>query len=260
MGCGGADMGASAQRRTLEVRTPSSDSEAEREVALLMSTGDAYVPVACWTSRRGIRQGDECLELVSRDVELEGGAQAQVLDEVPVYACDSTPEDLPQQRGLRLGTPSRAPVGRGIAAWPSLSALAFRSLSPAPTSETTRAEEAVRRLAPGLRGELQQEVWTGIDVDGDGEDETFYSLVVPGTDISDPRLAFSALFIEAGGELRLLGRFDYEVVKLRAVLDIDGDGTQELLLGTSYYEGDSVQLVTLRNNRLEVLGAWSCGA
>jgi hypothetical protein len=81
-----------------------------------------------------------------------------------------------------------------------------------------------------------------------------------GIGCGDPYVSHMAVFRTGkGGKLRHVAKLDYVTSDIQDVVDIDGDGQPELVVG----EGDSSQLVDLTNAMLDTISVsshdYGCG-
>ena len=125
-----------------------------------------------------------------------------------------------------------------------------------------------------------------VDLDGDGEDEVLISATnylskdesVP---MRSPAGSYSMVLLRrviAGKvETQLIkgefhpkaypkaaqeeGRFDApNVYKVIAILDLDGDGKMEIVVGSNYYEGEEITIYRCDPKKTEALLSVACGA
>src|SRR5262249_24589726 len=125
-----------------------------------------------------------------------------------------------------------------------------------------------------------------VDLDGDGEDEvligaTNYFSKDDHVPMRSPAGSYSAVLLRrqvAGKvETQLVagefhpkaypkaaqqeGRFDApNAYKVIAVLDLDGDGKMEIVVGSNYYEGEEITIYRCDSKKVEALLSVACGA
>jgi hypothetical protein len=76
--------------------------------------------------------------------------------------------------------------------------------------------------------------------------------------------AWSGIFVALGGNLDDLVLLDQskskrDVIEVRATLDIDGDGHEELWLRATSEEGSGDRVVDLEGKDAKAIGNWTCG-
>ena len=125
-----------------------------------------------------------------------------------------------------------------------------------------------------------------VDLDGDGEDEVLISATnylskddhVP---MRSPAASYSMVLLRrvVAGKVKTQlivgefyptaypkaaqeeGRFNApNAYKVIATLDLDGDGKMEIIVGSSYYEGEAITIYRCDPKKLEALLSVSCGA
>lgn len=234
------------------------------DTVVLLPASPGHVAAACYSVTQGVLGGEPCLELMpaSANAQISTGERIRAGAQVPIHYCDSAESDPPAQRGLDLGQT------QGVVVWPELDAVDFQLVpgsQPEPSNKELAAATAiVREQVPSLKDNtIRLEQSVRLDVDGDGELEWFFSAVVSGDRPSDPQLAFSGLFLyrsDTTQTARLLFRSEYTVARILASLDLDQDGHQELLIAKRYYEGDSLEVVSVSEKGLTIIGSWGCGS
>jgi hypothetical protein len=110
-----------------------------------------------------------------------------------------------------------------------------------------------------------------LDIDGDGQEDTLFSVTVDGQGASDGKFesiegkfGFGGLFIQYAKTpelLVLLRREDFSTLEVRGALDLNNDGRKEIIVSDTQWEGFGVVLYEVGvDGVLKTLGDWGCGA
>lgn len=187
------------------------------------------------------------------------------------WTCEPTEITRPAFRVASL-PPESFRYGE-LAVWPESRAARFFPDPSGPFSvnpeEEENLSEAIQKLKPGATEPVQLHQVVYLDVDGDGKEERFYSVFVEPSsgdeeDFIFNGMAFSGAFLADGDnpdELRLLMHGNLSRFDLRGAIDLDGNGRQELIIRSFFYEGDGVDLFQLPvRGKPRLLGSFGCGA
>ena len=245
------------------------------EISMVFFTLDgALVPLGCYDKdKKKLRAGKECLPLAPKGAEVylkaAHAAQVDAIGE-PKNALCEVGEDKPTS----LSAPSvDAGAAFDWATSPKSAAQKVLSVSPDTWSPskirfTDDERAAVQAAIEGFEGkvagnkaEIHQAV--GLDLDGDGKDERLFSAyVVNPRDTA--RYLFSGVLLARGADPSKLllvekTRTNSEVFKVRAAVDLDGDGRHELWINATFDEGGGDRMVQWKGDAFEPLGKWTCG-
>jgi hypothetical protein len=160
-----------------------------------------------------------------------------------------------------------------VAVWPETTPVTFfpRTENPdeatlsLPAAESAALQAAAKKEEPKLKKDLVFLQSVAVDIDGDGKEERFFSAFYPddSREGGEPGFVFSALLMAPGGELSklvVLQKSDFVRYELLAAVDLDGDGTREVVIHDFFYEGAGLTLHKLNGTTLERLGGSGCGA
>ncbi len=131
------------------------------------------------------------------------------------------------------------------------------------SEEETAAVQAVIQAARKVEGNFVSKQKATADIDGDGKDELFISAVI--ANAKEDGNLYSGLFMAPGGDLSKLvllekPKKDNDVIRLRGVVDLDGDGKRELWTSITFDGGNGDHVVRLVDDKAEPLAGWTCGA
>jgi hypothetical protein len=221
-------------------------------------------PLACWNPlSQGLSGGPDCLPFLAAGtaVWLAGGRQSQIDRHVRVE-CEPSGDS---SEGVQLV----AGAVNDTDPWPEFGAVPVDLgawLWVAPAQDTAARPDgptwsAVVRASKQPAEKLTLEQSLALDVDRDGREELLVSVVAKGSEPDTGEFAFSGLFlVRAGRPPVLLEESTMHRYRVLATLDLDGDGKRELLLQSTYYEGDETSLVRVIGDKVEVIAARGCGA
>jgi hypothetical protein len=124
-------------------------------------------------------------------------------------------------------------------------------------------EKAKLVAASGKTGELTVHQVAEFDLDGNGKKDKSYSVYMPDPKVIE-QYAFSAMFVAPDGNLDALIEIDRsksrkDVYEIKGVLDLDGDGTQELWVRQVFTEGSGDRIVKVAGGKVSAIGNYSCG-
>ncbi|MEZ4454819.1 MAG: hypothetical protein R3B09_35540 [Nannocystaceae bacterium] len=245
------------------------------EVSMVFFTVDgALTPVGCWDKDKGkMHAGKECHALVPKGSEVylksdyavkvdalgeSKGALCEVAVDHPISFGTAATDGgatfdyatFPKSAGPKVGLISADTWGDGT-----------RRFSDPEKGAVVAAVKAAESKVGDLDVIIHQAA--GLDLDGDGKEERFFSAyVINPKDIE--RYLFSGLFMARGGDVSRLILVDKDksssqIYKLRAGADLDGDGVRELWLSTATSEGGGDRMYHLKGEAFEGLGKWTCG-
>lgn len=239
--------------------------------AVFFSVDGALLPLACYdATKKELRGGNECGSMVAEGTELYMASSfgKKTLDKT----APGTKASLCADENA-LPTPQLDAGGVfDWAVWPKSLAPTVVQIDPKTWSdrgallsddERAKVETAIAKTSKA-KGEFRSRQKASVDIDGDGKDEIFVSAVIAHPTDPDRNL-FSALYMAPGGDwdnLLLLdrGKKDIDVVRLRGVVDLDGDGKRELWTGIIFEGGAGDRMMKLVGGKPETLAAWTCGA
>ncbi len=239
---------------------------------VVFAVDGALSPLACFDKAKGaLVAGGACAALVAEgsEVYMEDSYGKKSLDKTGAGTKDSLCGDaggLPTA-GLDKGE------AYDWAVWPKSLGTAYSQTHPDTWSDRgARLEEVEQKAVLGaisairnVKGGFEPRQKASVDIDGDGKDELFISAIL--THPSDPdQFLFSGLFMAPGGDLGALVLIDrakkgkVDVIRLRGVVDLDGDGTMELWTGLTFDGGSGDRIVQIVDGKPNILGKWTCGA
>jgi hypothetical protein len=232
----------------------------------------ALLPIGCFDKEQGkLLSGAPCLTMVSAGEE----ARLSSLD-----SAFNRPVGEPTEPHCMAGSGRKVALAvEGIteganfkyAAWPP-SALKIVHWVPEDTMDrraTRLGDDEIEKLraAMGRHGGRGDEVVAHqvaeIDVDDDGKKDKVYSVHIPHPTLSE-QYNWSGIFWAKNGDLDDLvlleqSRTKRDVFEVKATLDLDGDGTNELWLRLVFAEGAGDRIVQMKGGKPSALGAWTCG-
>ncbi len=239
--------------------------------AVFFSVDGALLPLACYdAAKKELRGGNECGSLVAEGSELYMASSfgKKTLDKTGAGTKVSLCADENALPTAQLD----AGGAFDWAVWPKSVAPTVVQIDPKTWSdrgamlsdeEKAKVETAIAKTSQA-KGEFRSRQKASADLDGDGKDEIFVSAVIAHPTDPDRNL-FSALYMAPGGnwdDLLLLdrGKKDIDVVRLRGVVDLDGDGKRELWTGIIFEGGAGDRLMKLADGKPVTLAGWTCGA
>lgn len=238
---------------------------------VVFAVDGALLPLACFNKDKGqILAGKECQGLVAEgsEVYMESSFGNKALDKTgagtKASLCgDSGAIPTPQLDGG---------AAYDWAVWPKSLAPEFKQMHPDTWSDRgarlddaeTQAIQAAIAKVRNVKGDFQPKQKATVDIDGDGKDELFVSAILLNPADPDTYL-FSGLFMAPGGDLGSLVLVDRskkgaDVIRLRGVVDLDGDGKRELWTGVTFDGGNGDRIVQLGAGEPKPIGGWTCGA
>jgi hypothetical protein len=239
--------------------------------AVFFSVDGALLPLACYdATKKELRGGNECGSMVAEGTEIYMASSfgKKTLDKTGAGTKVSLCADE-----NALPTPQLDAGGAfDWAVWPKSLAPTVVQIDPQTWSdggarleadEQAKVEVAIKKTSQA-KGEFRSRQKASVDIDGDGKDEIFVSAVIAHPTDPDRNL-FSALYMAPAGDwdkLLLLdrGKKDIDVVRLRGVVDLDGDGKRELWTGIIFEGGAGDRMMKMAGDKPETLAAWTCGA
>jgi hypothetical protein len=239
--------------------------------AVFFSVDGALLPLACYdAASKKLEGGNACGSKVAEgsEVYMASSFGKKTLDKTGAGTKASLCADE-----NALPTPQLDAGGAfDWAVWPKSLAPTVVQIDPKTWSdrgallsdeEKAKVEAAIAKTSQA-KGEFRSRQKANVDIDGDGKDEIFVSAVIAHPTDPDRNL-FSALYMAPGGNwdgLVLLdrGKKDIDVVRLRGVVDLDGDGKRELWTGIIFEGGSGDRIMKLVDGKAESLASWTCGA
>ncbi len=283
----------------LDAYTASTDAgPAAGSRAFLVRFGPEFVPLGCFdAAKRQLRGGAGCVDLIASDPRvgvLESAAPHARVRARPVKLAVMTFEGADEgQRGFRLDVPclengERVPPcwepegdGGEHAVWPVSTFGRFKLVPPFdPTPElppevAAEMEGIARKIGFPATPPVAVAQRLQVDLDGDGKRETLLCValdssggpIVKDADVIDLPAALHYLFISRNkgpfARAPLPPRNDLLQVdgdaKVRGVMDLDGDGGDELWMQNSYMEGGTSMVVHWRDGMWQILGSVTAG-
>ena len=124
--------------------------------------------------------------------------------------------------------------------------------------------DAMKKDRGSVKGEVEMHQVAEIDVDGNPSKEMIYSAYIKHPSVIEQYL-WSGIFMAKDGNIDDLvlmekSKKGKEVFEVRAVLDLDGAGTNELWMRIQYADGGGDAVYTVSPDGAKRLGKWSCGA
>ncbi len=237
-------------------------------------TSQLVVPVACLSPEGALVAAAraDCLGFVPAraQVLLDSGDVAMVSERV-IATCPGG--DGARRDGLEL---AGGPFDFSYAVWPPTAGPSFARVSHAPLAHLPVAVPAaeyreVRRVVAGrARGDLDVLQRFESDIDGDGARDLVFSVDVrctpqemrkrTGQGDGEPWSCFNGLLVRWGGK----GPFavvtqDWDLGRVGAVFDLDGDRRPELLVFAPLDGGFRRQVFTVERRKLKPHDPWCCG-
>jgi hypothetical protein len=239
--------------------------------SVVFAVDGALLPLACFNKDKSqLLAGKECGGLVAEGAEvyMESSFGNKALDKTgagtKASLCgDSGAIPTPQLDG-------GAAYDWGV--WPKSLGPDFKQIDPdtwtprgsqLEEAEAKAVQDAIAKIR-NVQGEFQPKQKATADIDGDGKDELFVSAILANPADPDTYL-FSGLFMAAGGDLANLVLIDRskkgaDVIRLRGVVDLDGDGKRELWTSVTFEGGNGDRIVQMASGEPKPLGDWTCGA
>lgn len=239
--------------------------------SVVFAVDGALLPLACFNKDKNqILAGKECGGLVaeSSEVYMESSFGNKALDKTAA----GTKSSLCGDAGA-IPTPQLdGGAAYDWAVWPKSLAPDFKQMHPDTWSDRgARLEEAEAKAIQdaiakirNVQGDFLPKQKATVDVDGDGKDELFVSAIL-GNPADPDTYLFSGLFMAPGGDLSKVVLIDRskkgaDVIRLRGVVDLDGDGKRELWTSVTFDGGNGDRLVQLAGAEPKPIGGWTCGA
>lgn len=239
--------------------------------AVVFAVDGALLPLACFNKDKNqIVPGKECGGMVAEgsEVYMESSFGNKALDKTgagtKASLCgDSGAIPTPQLDGG---------AAYDWAVWPKSLGLEFKQMHPDTWSDRgARLEEAEAKAIQdaiakirNVQGDFLPKQKATVDIDGDGKDELFVSAIL-GNPADPDTYLFSGLFMAPGGDLGKVQLIDRskkgaDVIRLRGVVDIDGDGKRELWTSVTFDGGNGDRIVQMSGAEPKPIGSWTCGA
>jgi hypothetical protein len=239
--------------------------------SVVFAVDGALLPLACFNKDKAqILPGKECGGLVAEgsEVYMESSFGKKALDKTSAGTKDSLCGD-----SGAIPTPQLdGGAAYDWAVWPKSLGPEFKQINPdtwtdrgarLEEAEATAVQEAIAKIR-NVKGDFLSRQKASVDVDGDGKDELFVSAVLANPADPDAYL-FSGLFMASGGDLANLVLIDRskqgtDVIRLRGVVDLDGDKKRELWTSITFEGGNGDRVVQLASGEPKPIGGWTCGA
>lgn len=242
---------------------------------VLFSIEGALVPLACFDKDGGgkLKTGEACLAMVKEGdmVRLDAGLgnarnKAAGPRMVPLCMQGEKKTNAIQIEGI-------ADANYKFAAFPPSTAKAVKPVDGASLEGTalmvdddTKAKifAAMKKDRGSVKGEVEMHQVAEVDVDGNPTKEVFYSAYIKHPKVLEQYL-WSGIFMAKDGNIDDLvlmekSKKGKEVFEVRAALDLDGAGTNELWMRNQYADGGGDAVYTVGPDGAKRLGKWSCGA
>lgn len=237
---------------------------------VVFAVDGALLPLACFNKDKGqILPGKECAGMVAEasEVYMESSFGNKALEKTGA----GTKASLCGDSGA-IPTPALdGGAAYDWAVWPKSLAPEFKQMHPDTWSDRgARLEEAEAKAIQdaiakvrNVKGEFQPKQKATVDIDGDGKDELFVSAILLNPADPDTYL-FSGLFMAPGGDLANVVMIDRskagaDVIRLRGVVDLDGDKKRELWTSITFDGGNGDRIVQVAAEP-KPIGGWTCGA
>lgn len=236
---------------------------------VLFTVDGALIPVGCYdAAKKKLSGGKDCLHLAKagEEVYVRGGS-VEKLDKIgpPKSAMCQPGEDKPTS----LSIPS---VDAGetfdYAVFPRSMGKLFNKVGEETWSERGRvasdAEKTSIREYAKIEGDLQINQTVTFDVDGDTKPDKVFSVYMVDPKDSE-KLAYSAVLMQRGSDPSKWNpihenRNDTETYTVRAFVDLNGDGSQEVWVNAVLTDGGGGDRVfKLKDGGADPLAKWSCG-
>jgi hypothetical protein len=222
---------------------------------LFDNNANLLVPLVCYDGARArFETRDPCLKLLpaSARVTLSDGRSAAIKKRTK-WLCDGDSSRYAAVE-LKLGE-----IAAPWATWPKFEVKTAAEQEPS-ADELKRVRAAAQEtLGHAPKGELQVNA-KSLDIDGDGKPERFFDVTAG---FHEGEYELSALYFVSGRarDVVELHRSNDDSYSLLGGVDLDGDGRLELIVESSYYEGDAtiVESIDDKGNTIE-LGALGCGS
>ncbi|MCA9696108.1 MAG: hypothetical protein KC431_01200 [Myxococcales bacterium] len=240
--------------------------------AVLFSVDGSLLPIGCFDkAKNALASGSDCAALVAEgsEVYMEDSFGKKALEKTGAGTANSLCGD---EGALPVAALTEGAV-YDWAVWPKSLGPTFKQISPDTWSDRgarleeveAKAVQAAMAKVRNVNGEFQPKQKASIDIDGDGKDELFVSAIMLNPSDPDTYLV-SGLFVAMGGDLGTMtlvekakpGRAD--VIRLRGVVDLDGDGKRELWTGVLFDGGNGDHVVQFDGTTAKPLSKWTCGA
>jgi hypothetical protein len=254
----------------LEPRFDLSGPKPPETGSVMFVVDGSLLPLACFDKDKGqIAPGKGCAALVAEgsEVYMESSFGNKALEKTGAGTTDSICGDAGA-----IPVPELGGSAYDWAVWPKSLAPDFVQIKPDTWSDRgarldedqTKAVQAAISKVRNVRGDFQPKQKASVDIDGDGTDELFISAILANPADPDTYL-FSGLFMAPGGDLDKLvlidrSRKSADVIRLRGVVDLDGDGTRELWTTLTFDGGSGDRVVQLVGGEAKTIGGWTCGA
>ncbi|GEM_PF-2146728 len=245
------------------------------EVSSIMFVVDgALIPIGCYDQTKDkLLGGPACGQLLGSDevvyLSSEYGKELDTIGATKNALCELANKPTSFSTPILDG-------GKAYdwALWPKSSASGVVPVPVDTTSDTGSAlsdeeikatTEFMTSLKPSAaRGNFRGRQRAQVDVNGDGSQDLFISALLADPK-DDERNLYSGLFMAPGGDLNKLLLIDSskrgsDVITLRGLVDLNGDGESELWLGLSFEGGAADRIVTLHASKVGDLAKWTCGA
>jgi len=234
----------------------------------------ALIPIGCFNKEKGkLAAGKDCLDLapLGADVYLKS-AYSDKIDTI------GEPKSALCEIGVKVPTSLSTPATDSGAAfdWAASPKSSARNVVAIPAEtwddgSIAFTEDERKALSEAIAGinkktaDVKTEVHqaASVDLNGDGKEERVFSAYVVNPK-DTARYLFSGLFVADGtdlGKLHLVvkTKTHSEMYKLRAGVDLDGDGTHELWVNAAFDEGGGDRMFVRKGDSFEGLGKWTCG-